>query len=295
MSAVQSFKEWMLQVQQRTEVALDAFLPSSAIAPERLHEAMRYAVLGGGKRVRPLLAHAAGELASAPAERLDRVSCAVELIHAYSLVHDDMPAMDDDDLRRGRPTVHRQWDEATALLAGDALQSLGFELIATAALPDSARVTLLAGFARAAGIHGMVGGQEADIAAETAARPLSLDQIIALQRGKTGALITWSASAGAVMAGADAAPLRAFGDAIGLAFQITDDILDVEGSAATMGKAVQKDAAAGKATFVSLLGLQGAKDQALALLQTADAALIPYGATAATLRETAQFVITRQN
>ncbi|ADO41490.1 polyprenyl synthetase family protein [Ketogulonicigenium vulgare] len=266
--------------------------PLAAASP--VASAMIYACTGG-KGLRGFLVLESARLHGIAYADALPVAAAVEAVHAYSLVHDDMPAMDDDDLRRGRPTVHRQWDEATALLAGDALQSLGFELIATAALPDSARVTLLAGFARAAGIHGMVGGQEADIAAETAARPLSLDQIIALQRGKTGALITWSASAGAVMAGADAAPLRAFGDAIGLAFQITDDILDVEGSAATMGKAVQKDAAAGKATFVSLLGLQGAKDQALALLQTADAALIPYGATAATLRETAQFVITRQN
>jgi farnesyl diphosphate synthase len=233
--------------------------------------------------------HGIGAADAAPA------AAGIEALHAYSLVHDDLPCMDDDDLRRGQPTVHRKWDEATAVLAGDALQTLAFALVARAGCPDQARVALVTSLAAAAGLRGMVGGQAADIAAETAATPLTLDQIMVLQAGKTGALITWSAAAGALMAGADPAPLRAYGDALGLAFQIADDILDVTGDAASMGKAVGKDAGAGKATFVSLLGLDEAKRRAAALVQHACDALSSYGDGAETLRDAARFVIARRN
>jgi farnesyl diphosphate synthase len=262
--------------------------------PGDLAAAMRYAVTGG-KGLRGFLVlegarlHGVGPGAAGPA------AAGIECLHAYSLIHDDLPAMDDDDLRRGQPTVHRKWDEATAILAGDALQTLAFELTVQTDCADAARVDLVASLARAAGLAGMVGGQAADIAAETAAVPLTLDQIIALQQGKTGALITWSAMAGARMAGADAAPFRTYGDALGLAFQIADDILDVTGDEATMGKAVGKDASAGKATFVSLLGLDAARQRAAALIEEACDALSPFGPDAEMLRETARFVIARRN
>jgi farnesyl diphosphate synthase len=202
--------------------------------------------------------------------------------------------MDDDDLRRGRPTVHRRWDEATAVLAGDALQTLAFELLAGADLPAEARVALVLSLAQAAGIRGMVGGQALDIAAETAPEPLTLPQISTLQTRKTGALLCWSASAGARMAGADPAALLRYGEALGAAFQIADDLLDVEGTAAEVGKAVAKDAGRGKATFVSLLGLDAARARAISLAEEACAALDPYGPKADTLREAARFVIARR-
>ena len=223
-------------------------------------------------------------------------AAAVEALHAYSLIHDDLPAMDDDDLRRGLPTVHVKWDEATAILAGDALQTLAFGLLTDPALGSAdMRLSLVAGLARASGAEGMVLGQALDIAAETASIPLNLAQITRLQAGKTGALISWSAEAGAVLAGADPAPLRAYATALGLAFQIADDILDVTGDAALTGKRVGKDAQAGKATFVSLLGLDGARTRAAALINEAEAALAPYGTKAQTLIDAAQFVIARQS
>jgi farnesyl diphosphate synthase len=262
--------------------------------PGNLAAAMRYAVTGG-KGLRGFLVlegarlHDIGPLAAGPA------AAGIECLHAYSLVHDDLPCMDDDDLRRGQPTVHRKWDEATAVLAGDALQSLAFELVGLSDCTETARLDLILSLARAAGLAGMVGGQAADVAAETAAVPLTLDQIIALQRGKTGALINWSAMAGARMALADPAPFRIYGDALGLAFQIADDILDVEGDSATVGKAVGKDALAGKATFVSLLGLHEAKRRAASLVSDACDALSEYGPRAELLRDTARFVIARRN
>jgi farnesyl diphosphate synthase len=198
--------------------------------------------------------------------------------------------MDDDDLRRGQPTIHKRWDEATAVLAGDALQALAFEMLADVPEPALMMQTL----ATASGVHGMVGGQAADIAAETASTPLTLDQITVLQAGKTGALITWAACAGPRMAAADITPLRAYGDALGLAFQIADDVLDIEGDAAEVGKAVGKDTAAGKATFVSLLGLDGAKDRASQLVAEACDALSCYGDDAETLKNAARFVIARR-
>jgi farnesyl diphosphate synthase len=261
--------------------------------PGELAAAMRYAVTGG-KGLRGFLVLESARLHGIAATDAAPAAAAIECLHAYSLIHDDLPCMDDDDLRRGQPTVHRKWDEATAVLAGDALQTLAFELCAGVNLPDRARVELVLSLAQAAGLQGMVGGQAADIAAETAMTPLSLDQVIALQAGKTGALITWSATAGARMAGADTAALQTYGDCLGLAFQIADDILDVTGDAAALGKAVGKDADAGKATFVSLLGLDAARHRAATLVDQACAALQIYGEGATMLRHAARFVLTRQ-
>jgi farnesyl diphosphate synthase len=272
---------------------LDAALAARGDAP--VVQAMRHA-LRGGKRLRGFLVLESAALHAIEAAGSIDAAAAIEAMHAYSLVHDDLPAMDDDDLRRGEPTVHVKWDEATAILAGDALQALAFELLARPALgPAEGRIALVAGLAAAAGTQGMVGGQAMDIAAETARAPLTLTEITALQAGKTGALIGWSATAGAILAGADPAPLAAYARALGLAFQIADDILDVEGDAGLAGKRLRKDAAAGKATFVSLLGLEGARARARDLVAEAEAALAPYGARAATLIETARFVVSRRN
>ena len=252
-------------------------------------DAMRYAVQGG-KGLRAFLVVEGALLHGANDQDAATCAGAIEALHAYSLIHDDLPCMDDDDLRRGQPTVHRKWDEATAVLAGDALQTLAFEMLASVDAPRD----LILSFAQAAGIAGMVGGQAMDIAAETAETPLTLDQIIALQRGKTGALIEWSATAGARLMGADTGPLQAYGEHLGLAFQIWDDVLDVTGDSDTVGKAVGKDANAGKATFVSLLGLPEAKSRAVTLVQQACDALSDYGTAADTLRDAARFVIERE-
>lgn len=262
--------------------------------PGALADAMRYA-LHGGKGLRGFLVIESARLHSFKAEAASPAAAAIEALHAYSLVHDDLPCMDDDDLRRGQPTVHRKWDEATAVLAGDALQTLAFALVTRTACPDAAKLNLIATLAEAAGHTGMVGGQALDIAAESAAKPLTLSEITTLQAGKTGALLTWSATAGARMAGADTYALKSYGDALGLAFQIADDILDVEGDAAEVGKAVRKDGDAGKATFVSLLGLDAAKARAGELVTQACDALSPYGKDAETLREAARFVIARRS
>ncbi|GAD54783.1 polyprenyl synthetase family protein [Limimaricola cinnabarinus] len=255
--------------------------------------AMEHGVMGG-KGLRGFLVLEGARLHGVTREAARLPAAGIEALHAYSLVHDDLPAMDDDDLRRGQPTVHVAWDEATAILAGDALQSLAFELCADPAVGPH-RADLCLSLARAGGIAGMVGGQARDIMAESADAPLDLDQITELQQGKTGALIRWSAEAGAVMAGADARPLGRYAAALGLAFQIADDILDVEGDAEKMGKALRKDAGAGKATFVSLLGLEAARTRAAELIETACDALSPYGAQAGTLRDAARFVIARDN
>ncbi|EAQ03892.1 farnesyl diphosphate synthase [Pseudooceanicola batsensis HTCC2597] len=262
--------------------------------PGEVGEAMRHAT-SGGKRLRAFLVCEGAALHGvAPGPALD-AAAAIEAMHAYSLVHDDLPAMDDDDLRRGQPTVHVKWNEATAILVGDALQSLAFDLLSHAALPADRVVTLTAGMARAAGGMGMVHGQALDIAAETAPEPLSLPQITELQARKTGALIEWSAQAGPIMADADPGPMGAYARALGLAFQIADDILDVEGDEAETGKRLRKDTAAGKATFVSLMGLDGAKAEAGRLVETACEALSVYGERADGLREAARFVISRQS
>ena len=275
------------------QARLDAALAGLDDVP--VVQAMRYAVQGG-KRLRAFLVMESARLHGVGPESAVSAAAAVEALHAYSLIHDDMPCMDDDDLRRGLPTVHVTWDEATAVLAGDALQTLAFELLCDPALGAAdRRLVLVAGLARASGAQGMVLGQALDIAAETAAMPLTLPEITRLQAGKTGALICFSAEAGALIAGADPAPLRAYAQALGLAFQIADDILDVEGCEAATGKRVGKDAEAGKATFVSLLGLEGARARARDLVQQAENALSPYGAAASALIEAARFVISRQS
>ncbi len=257
-------------------------------------QGMRYAV-AGGKRLRGFLVLESARLHGVDEAQAIWPAAAIEAIHAYSLVHDDLPCMDDDDLRRGLPTVHRKWDDGTAVLVGDALQALGFELVLDPGCHSDAavRADLALSLARASGRGGMVLGQALDMAAETADVPLSLDQITELQAGKTGALIMWSAEAGARLGQADPKPLTDYAMALGLAFQIADDILDVEGDETTVGKAVGKDADRGKATFVSLLGLDGAKRRASELVAAACDALSPYGAQAQTLNEAAQFVISR--
>ncbi len=278
---------------QEDAARVRAHLLAAIAGEDVLARAMRHAV-AGGKGLRGFLVLESARLHGFEAERALSAAAAVEAVHGYSLVHDDLPAMDDDDLRRGQPTVHVKWDEATAILAGDALQTLAFELLCDAAL-GAARLDLVQSLAVAAGARGMVGGQALDIAAESAEAPLTLDEITRLQAGKTGALICWSAEAGARLAGADPAPMRAYASALGLAFQIADDVLDVEGDAATTGKRVGKDADAGKATFVSLLGLEAAKARAAALVEEAIEALAPFGARAQTLREAAEFVIDRKS
>lgn len=250
----------------------------------------------GGKRLRGILVLETARLHGVEQARAIWPATAIEALHAYSLVHDDLPCMDDDDLRRGLPTVHVKWDEATAVLAGDALHSLAFELASDTRVGEGVvRAELARTLAIAAGARGMVLGQAQDIAAETAETPLTLEQITTLQQGKTGALIAWSAMAGPRLAKADTAPLAAYAAALGLAFQIADDILDVEGDAATVGKATGKDADAGKATFVSHLGLDGAKRRAHELVQSACDALSIYGKDGDTLRETAHFVVARKS
>lgn len=264
-------------------------------ADQPVTDAMRYAVRGG-KRLRGFLVLEGARMLGVPEPRAVSAAAAIEALHAYSLIHDDLPCMDDDDLRRGQPTVHKKWDEATAVLAGDALQTLAFELLCDPALGTSdVRMALVAGLAKASGIDGMVLGQALDIAAETAGRSLTLEEITALQAGKTGALIGFAAEAGAVIAGADRVPLRRYAAALGLAFQIADDILDVTGDEAKTGKRVGKDAGAGKATFVSLLGLDGARARAAELVAEAEAALAGYGNAAGNLNAAARFVIARDS
>jgi farnesyl diphosphate synthase len=287
-----SFPEALARAAGAAQRRLDAALADRADQP--VVHAMRYAVQGG-KRLRAFLVLESAAMLGIPPEQAVSAAAAAEALHAYSLVHDDLPCMDDDDLRRGRPTVHVKWGQATAVLAGDALQTLAFELLTDPALGTAERrVALVASLARASGAEGMVLGQALDIAAETAAVPLTLAQITRLQAAKTGALIRWSAQAGALIAGQDPGPLGRYATALGLAFQIADDILDVEGDADKAGKRLRKDAGAGKATFVSLLGMDGAKARARALAAEAGAALQGYGARAATLIAAAEFVIARE-
>ncbi len=264
----------------------------------RVVDAMRHAALGGGKRLRPFLVIESTRLAGGRPGNALQVAAALECIHCYSLVHDDLPAMDDDDLRRGQPTVHRAYDEATAILAGDGLLTLAFELVAEDATHDdpAVRVALVAALARAAGTHGMVGGQMLDLQGGETLR--TVDDIIAMQRLKTGALIEFACRAGPMLAGAGpdvADALGRYAENIGLAFQIADDLLDAEGTAETVGKTTGKDADAGKATFVGLLGAPGARAMAQDLVDTAVTALAPFGDDAGVLREAARFIVTRQN
>jgi farnesyl diphosphate synthase len=288
----------MSAVQARVEHALERVLPPADQLPHRLHAAMRYAVLGGGKRVRPLLVFAAGEAVHAPPERLERPACAVELIHAYSLVHDDLPAMDDDVLRRGKPTVHVQYDEATALLVGDALQSLAFEVLAERAVADAAgvQVEMLRELARAAGSRGMAGGQAIDLAA--IGRTLDVPELELMHIHKTGALIRAAVRLGAycgeALAAERFAQLDRYAKCIGLAFQVVDDVLDAEASTATLGKTAGKDAAQHKPTYVSALGLAEAKAFAERLRGDAHAALAALGDRARRLRQLADFIVLRE-
>ena len=280
------------------ESALQRLLPAPEIVPGRLHRAMRYAVLGGGKRVRPLLAFAAGELARADAARIEIVAAAVEMIHAYSLVHDDLPCMDDDVLRRGKPTCHVEFDEATALLAGDALQPLAFQLLAENTIADSAEAQLgmIRILALASGSRGMAGGQAIDLA--SVGKTLSLPELELMHIHKTGALIRAAtmlgARCGSGLAAAEFERLERYAKTVGLAFQVVDDVLDCEASTATLGKTAGKDAAQAKPTYVSILGLARARALAEELRVEAQAALSPFDARAARLRELADFIVLRK-
>ena len=283
----------------------DAVLPGEVARPPRLMDAMRYAVLGGGKRLRPVLVRESAALCGGDAASAMRVACAVEMLHCYSLAHDDLPAMDNDDLRRGRPTLHRVYDDAMAILAGDALLTYAFDVLADPATHPDARLRaeLVLGLARASGLGGMAGGQALDLEAEGrydkgVRQALDVQETLRLQRMKTGALIAFSAEAGAIVA--DASPdrrmaLRAYGHAIGAAFQIADDILDVEADAATLGKATGKDQARGKSTLVEFLGLDAAKAERDRLVAEAKAALAPFGDAAAVLATAADFVAARRS
>jgi farnesyl diphosphate synthase len=266
----------MVMIQRRTETTLERWLPVPATAPTRLHSAMRYSVLGGGKRMRPLLCHAAGEALGANPQYVDVAACAVELIHAYSLVHDDMPCMDNDVLRRGRPTCHVEYDDATALLVGDALQTLAFQLMAEhPAAPDPGRqLAMVALLGQAAGSRGMAGGHAIDLAAVGMA--LSIEELEFMHIHKTGALIRAAVLLGAHAGAADEATVQALGhfaNRAGLLFQVVDDILDAEGSTVTLGKTAGKDAAQDKPTYVSMIGLGRAKELAAHLRVEAHAAL----------------------
>ncbi len=288
-----SFPAALALAADRVQSRLDKAL--APLGREAVIDAMRYGVKGG-KRLRGFLVLESAALFGVAHEVAISAAAAVEALHAYSLIHDDMPCMDNDALRRGHPTVHVKWNEATAVLAGDALQTLAFDLLCDPALGSPlTRIALVKGLAQASGAQGMVLGQALDIAAETVKTPLTLDQITTLQAGKTGALIRWSAEAGAVIAGRDPAPLQAYATALGLAFQIADDILDETGDVALAGKHLHKDAAAGKATFVSLLGLEGARARAKALVAEAERHLAPYGTKAQTLIDAARFVIARDS
>ena len=282
----------------RIELVLDRCLALPDAGTERLREAMRYSTLGGGKRLRPALVYLTGESFGAALTDLDAAAAAVELIHVYSLVHDDLPAMDDDDLRRGRPTCHRAYDEATAILVGDALQALAFSVIADDSngnLSSAARLSMIRTLAHAAGTSGMAGGQAVDLAA--VGRELSVAAVENMHRRKTGALIKGSVLLGAlgagIQSGADFQALSRFGDEIGLAFQIQDDILDVEGDAAVLGKTTGADAALSKPTYPSTVGLPAARDRARTLRDHAIAALAPLGPRSTPLVELAQFVVSR--
>ncbi|ABF09493.1 farnesyl diphosphate synthase [Cupriavidus metallidurans] len=291
------FATWMRAQGARTEAALEAALPSTDTIPYTLHEAMRYAVLGGGKRVRPLLVHAAGEVVGATPEACDAAACAVEMIHAYSLVHDDMPCMDDDDLRRGRPTVHKAYDEATALLVGDALQSQAFIVLAqTPALAAEARLKVVAELAVASGSIGMCGGQAIDL--QNVGKAMTREALEGMHRMKTGALLRASVRMGALCGNIDQAGLVAldrYAAAVGLAFQVVDDILDVTADTATLGKTAGKDAANDKPTYVSLLGLDAARELAAQLRTDAHEALEGFGTRAGRLAELADLIVLRSN
>lgn len=295
--------DWLTERAQHIERVLERLLPPANSVPARLHEAMRYAVLGGGKRVRAALVYAAGYACMRPntvrddfTEALDRAAAAVELVHAYSLVHDDLPCMDDDMLRRGRPTLHVKYDEATALLAGDALQPLAFDLLAQMPLAPEAVVKATRTLAQAAGSLGMAGGQAIDLA--SVGKTLSQQELQQMHVLKTGALLAASVKLGGLVAGAQTLQqnsLDEYASAIGLAFQVVDDVLDVTTDTAILGKTAGKDAAANKPTYVTLMGLDGAKSFATSLHQTSRQALLPLGDEASLLGGLADFIVLRDH
>jgi len=303
----EEFRRRLDKAAEATEAALDALLSPAPLAdeitrPARLLDAMRYASLGGGKRLRPFLVIESARLFGVEGASALRAACALEMIHCYSLVHDDLPAMDDDDLRRGRPTAHKAFDEATAILAGDGLLTYAFDVLADPAThPDAVlRASLVLALARAAGLGGMVGGQALDLAAETAAAPLTQTETMQMQAMKTGALLRFAVDAGGILGGAtpaQAKALRRYGEALGAAFQIADDILDAEGDTAALGKRAGKDAERGKATLVSLLGVDAARARCDRLVSEATIALRDTGLGDATeiLAEAARFVAARRN
>ncbi|MGC2048489.1 MAG: polyprenyl synthetase family protein [Gallionella sp.] len=297
------FQSWVATQHARFESVLHDLMPRADLAPQRLHQAMRYAVLDGGKRVRALLAFAAGELAGADVERVNVAAAAVEFIHAYSLVHDDMPCMDDDVLRRGKPTCHAQYDEATALLVGDSLQSLAFQLLAEHPLSDDAtrQLEMIRLLAVASGSRGMTGGQAIDLA--SVGKALTLAELEFMHIRKTGALIRAAillgAQCGSDRHGNQLDPAKIdrldhFGKLVGLAFQVVDDVLDCEADTATLGKTAGKDADNDKPTYVSLLGIQGARNMAQQLLREALESLGHFGDAARRLRELADFIVLRK-
>lgn len=293
-----NLKEALAACAENVELTLERLLPLTDTPEARVVEAMRYSSLDGGKRVRPFLVMQAAGLFRVDESRAYRAACALEMVHCYSLVHDDLPAMDDDDLRRGRPTAHKKYDEATAILAGDGLLTKAFEVLADPKTHDSAgvRAELCLELAKAAGDHGMVGGQMLDLVAEQS--DLDIPEITRLQRMKTGALIAVACDMGAIMGKASKqarAALHHYAHDIGLAFQIADDLLDVEGDAEEVGKRTGKDADAGKATFVSLLGVERARDQAHMLADQAAEHLEIFDGKAELLKELAQFIVTRKS
>jgi farnesyl diphosphate synthase len=301
------FQQGLVSVAKETEELLDGLLATASSGvhprPARLIESMRYATLNGGKRFRPFLVVATADLFDVPRRRALMVGAALECVHCYSLVHDDLPAMDNDDLRRGRPTAHKAFDDATAILAGDGLLTFAFELLGRPETHPQAsvRIALVAALAQASGLEGMVGGQMLDLAAEgrfADGKPLSLDEMAVrtLQAMKTGALLRFACIAGGILGKADAAQrhaLERYGAAVGQAFQIADDLLDVESDTATLGKAAAKDAGAGKATLVGVLGIPEAKKRLAALVREAEAALKPFGAKGKLLATGARFVAER--
>ena len=304
------FKQRLDQAAADTEALLKQLLTAEPAAgeqarPQRLLEAMRYATLGGGKRFRPFLVVETAALFKVPGTRALMTAAALELIHCYSLVHDDLPAMDNDDLRRGRPTAHKAFDEATAILAGDGLLTFAFDVLSRPeAHPDPAvRIELISALARNAGLGGMAGGQMLDLAAEgrfsdSAAKSQGLQDIRLLQSMKTGALLRFGCISGAILGGASPeqrTALDRYGSAIGEAFQIADDLLDVESDAATLGKATAKDAAANKATVISILGVEGAKKRLAGVVAEAEAAIGVFGSDGAVLQVAARFVADRRN
>jgi farnesyl diphosphate synthase len=292
------FQSWASGCQARIETFLDARLPAADCVPVRLHKAMRYSVLGGGKRVRPLLSFAAGELAGADVERVTVAAAAVELIHAYSLVHDDLPCMDDDILRRGKPTCHIEFDEATALLTGDSLQTLAFELLAEKRLADApeTQLEMIAHLALASGSRGMAGGQAFDL--DSVGKMLSLPELEFMHIHKTGALIRAAVMLGVRCSSrldkAQLDKLDHFAKCVGLAFQVVDDLLDTEATTATLGKTAGKDAENNKPTYVSILGIAQARELAEKLQHDADQALEGFGEAAARLRQVTDFIIKRK-